>query len=65
MSDFWNSYGFGGAFGASKTGRRIIRVLLPLVVIGIVVAGFIHAGIVFHAVSERSSAPHVHTHSTH
>ena len=65
MSDFWSGYGFGGAFGASKTGRRIIRILLPLIALGVVIAGIIYASIVFHAVSERSSNPHVHTHSTH
>lgn len=65
MSDLWNGYGFGGAFGASRLGRRIIKPALILFAIGIVVAGLIYACVVLKAVSERSNSPHVHAHSTH
>jgi hypothetical protein len=33
--------------------------------IGVIFCGFIYDYVVFHAVSERSHDPHVHTHSTH
>ena len=66
MSDFWNGYGFGGAFGASRFGRRIIKPAIKLFFIAVLVAGLIYAYVVFKAVlSERSNSPHVHTHSTH
>ena len=65
MSDLWNGYGFGGAFGASRTGRRIIKPLLLLFFIGVVVAGVIYVGVVLKAVSERSNTHHVSTHSSH
>ena len=65
MSDLWNGYGFGGAFGASRFGRRIIKLALRLFVLGVVIAGLIYAYVVLNAVRERSHAPHVHTHSTH
>jgi hypothetical protein len=41
------------------------RFLAAVFFVGCLLAGIVYAGIVFHAVSERSSAPHVHTHSTH
>lgn len=44
---------------------RPLRYLLLAFLAICLLAGIIYAGIVFHAVSERSSAPHVHTHSTH
>lgn len=44
---------------------RPLRYLLLAFLAACLFAGLIYAGIVFHAVSERSSAPHVHTHSTH
>ena len=65
MSDLWNGYGFGGAFGASLFGRRVIKPALKLFVLGVVIAGLIYAYIVFKAVSERSNSHHVHAHSTH
>ena len=65
MSDFWNGYGFGGAFGASRFGRRIIKPAIRLFFVGVLVAGLIYAYVVFKAVSERSEQHHVHTHSTH
>lgn len=65
MSDLWNGYGFGGAFGASRFGRRIIKPVLKLFVLGVVIAGLIYTYVVLNAVRERSQAHHVHTHSTH
>ena len=44
--------------------RRLMRPLLILLGIGVVVAGFIYASVVFHAATERSQSPHVHAHST-
>jgi hypothetical protein len=44
---------------------RPLRYLLLAFLATCLFAGLIYAGIVLHAVSERSSAPHVHTHSTH
>ena len=41
------------------------RTALLVFFLGALVCGFIYAYIVFHAVSERSHDPHVHTHSTH
>jgi hypothetical protein len=38
---------------------------LWLLLIGVLVAAFIYAGVVFKAVNERNSAPHVQRHSTH
>ncbi len=64
MSDFSNGYGFGGAFGASRFGRRIIKPVPKLFVLGVVIAGLIYTYVVLNAVRERSLAPHVHTHST-
>ena len=55
-----------GSFFARATGlSRVMRPLLALLFIGCLIAGIIYAGLVFHAVSERSRTPHVHTHSTH
>jgi hypothetical protein len=61
MWDFLFGYLFGRATGIS----RIVRPLLWLFLIGVIVAGFIYAAVVFKAVSERSEQHHVHTHSTH
>ncbi len=61
MWDFLFGYFFGRATGI----WRIVRPLLWLFLIGVIVCGFIYAYVVFHAVSERSQDPHVHTHSTH
>jgi hypothetical protein len=42
-----------------------VRIALLIFFLGALACGFIYANIVFHAISERSQAPHVHTHSTH
>ena len=65
MSDLWNGYGFGGAFGASRFGRRVIKPALKLFVLGVVIAGLIYTYVVLNAVRERSHDPHVHADSTH
>ncbi len=44
---------------------RPLRYLFLLFLVGYLIAGIIYASAVFHAVSERSHDPHVHTHSTH
>jgi hypothetical protein len=55
-----------GFFFARATGlSRVIRPLLLLFLVGVVIAAFIYAAVVFKAVSERSNSPHVHAHSTH
>ena len=42
-----------------------ILIVFLTVLLGCLIAGFIYAYVVFHAVSERSEPHHVHTHSTH
>lgn len=64
MSDFWTGYGFGGAFGASRFGRRVIKAALKLFIVGVVIAGLIYAFVVFKAVNQRSHPSHVHAHSS-
>ena len=61
MWEFLTGFFFARATGLS----RVIRPLLLLFLVGVVVAGFIYAAVVFKAVSERSNSPHVHAHSTH
>ena len=39
--------------------------VLVVVSIGVLAVGMIYAFVVFHAVSERSTNPHVHAHSAH
>lgn len=46
--------------GLGKPFRYIILILF----VGCVIAGFIYAAVVFHAVNERSHPPHVHAHSS-
>ncbi len=55
---------------AILSGARVRRPgwFFPLIVIffvGLILAGMIYAFIVFQAVSERSSTPHVRTHRSH
>ncbi len=64
MWNFLTGYGFGGAFGASRLGRSIIKPALKLFMIGAVIAGLIYAYAMFRAVNQRSHSPHVHIHST-
>jgi hypothetical protein len=61
MWEFLTGFFFARATGLS----RFIRPLLFLFLVGVVIAGFIYAAVVFRAVSERSEQHHVHTHSTH
>jgi hypothetical protein len=42
---------------------RPFRYILLVLFLGCVVAGLIYTAVVFHAINERSHAPHVHTHS--
>jgi hypothetical protein len=44
---------------------RPILIVFLFILLGCVIAGFIYAAAVLHAVSERSESPHVHAHSTH
>jgi flagellar basal body-associated protein FliL len=64
MSNFWTGYGFGGAFGASRLGRRIIKPALKLFIVVIIIAGLIYAFVIFKAVNQRSQPRHVHPHSS-
>lgn len=43
---------------------RPFRAMFLLLFIGALIAGLIYTVVVFHAISERSHAPHVHTSST-
>jgi hypothetical protein len=61
MWEFLTGFFFARATGLS----RVIRPLLLLFLVGVVIAAFIYAAVVFKAVSERSNSPHVHAHSTH
>ncbi len=65
MWNFLVVFGAGGSLAKSSLVRRLLKPASILLAIGVIIAGVIYAGIVFHALSERSSAPHVHTHSTH
>ena len=44
---------------------RLIRFALLAILVGALIAGLIYASVVFHALNERSNAPHVHPHSAH
>ena len=44
---------------------RPFRYLILVIVLGCLVAGLIYTFVVFHALTERNSAPHVQHHSTH
>ena len=59
MWDFLFGYLFGRATGLS----RVLRPFLLLLVIGVIVAALVYAGVVFNAVKERNRAPHVQQHS--
>jgi hypothetical protein len=63
----WELWGhpIGGAIGATRTARRLLKPVVIIFCIGVLIAGVIYACVVFKAVSERSSSPHVHAHSTH
>jgi hypothetical protein len=64
MSNFWTGYGFGGAFGASRFGRRVIKLALKLLVVGVLIAGLIYAIVTINAANQRSHSPHVHAHGS-
>ena len=55
----------GSAAGSTRIAQRSVTPILALLAIGVIVAGLIYACVIFKAVSERSSKPHVSTHSTH
>lgn len=44
---------------------RPFRRIAFIVFLGCLIAGLIYAAVVFHALEQRSTTPHVHTHSTH
>jgi len=51
-------------FSARAVGKsQFLRLTLMLVLFGSLIAGLIYTAVVFKAISERSSAPHVGTHS--
>jgi hypothetical protein len=54
-----------GFFIGRATGLwRYMRYILAIIAIGVLIAGFIYAIAVFHAVQERMSGHHVQHHST-
>ena len=63
MWNFLTALFVGSTVGNTRTARRLVRPLLLLFAVGVVIAGVIYACVVFNAVSERSQAPNVHTHS--
>jgi hypothetical protein len=65
MWNFLLAFFFGSAVSSSRTGRRLMRPLLILFVVGVLIAGLIYACVVFRAITERSQSPHVHTDSAH
>ena len=65
MWNFLLAFFFGSTVSSSRTGRRLMRPMLILIAIGVLIAGFIYACVVFRAVTERSQTSHVHAHSTH
>ena len=60
----WN-FLFGYLVAGATLRSRVWRVVLVVVFVGALVAGIIYASAVFHAVTERNQAPHVHHDSTH
>jgi hypothetical protein len=44
---------------------RPFRYLILVIFLGCLLAGLIYTAVVFHALTERNSAPHVQRHSTH
>jgi hypothetical protein len=60
----WN-FLLGFLFARATGTSQIIRRLLWIFLLGSVVAGLIYTAVVFHALTERNSAPHVQRHSTH
>ena len=60
----WNFF-FGFLLARGTGMSKFIRPLLLLILVGSVIAGLIYATVVFNALSERNSAPHVQRHSTH
>ncbi len=60
----WN-FLFGYLFAGATLRSRVWRLVLVVVFVGALVAGIIYASVVFHAVTERNEAPHVHHDSTH
>ena len=57
----WN-FLFGLLFARATGMSRFIRLLLLLILVGSVIAGFIYAALVFYAVTERNRTSHVYTH---
>jgi 4-hydroxybenzoate polyprenyltransferase len=60
----WN-FLLGYLFAGATLQSRVWRLILLVVLIGALVAGIIYASIVFNALTERSSDPHVQHHSTY
>lgn len=54
----------GSAVGSTRTAQRLVRPILVLFIIGVLIAGFIYACVVFRAANQRSHFPHVHAHSS-
>jgi lipid-A-disaccharide synthase-like uncharacterized protein len=44
---------------------RLIRIVLAVFMVGLIIVVLIYTANLFLTLEERSSAPHVHTHSSH
>lgn len=51
--------------GRAVGGWRYIRVVLMVMLLGCIIAGFIYAIVVFRAIQSRPEGHHVQHHSTH
>jgi ABC-type Na+ efflux pump permease subunit len=55
----------GNAVGSTRTAQRSVKPIAVLFLVGVLIAGVIYVCVVFKAVSERNSAPHVNPHRSH
>jgi NhaP-type Na+/H+ or K+/H+ antiporter len=60
----WN-FLLGFLFARATGISRFVRPLLLLTLFGVLIAGFVYALVIFHAIDERSHGSHVHAPSTH
>ena len=65
MWNFLMALFVGSAVGSTRTAQRLVRPVLILFAIGVLIAGFIYACVVFRAVNQRSRDLHVPPYSAH
>lgn len=68
--NFLTAFFIGGALSESSTARRVGRIVMALVLVGVLICGLIYAYLMFNAVynqalKERSKPSHVHTRRSH